>query len=199
MIIRDATNSQGGTMPKTPTVSITETIHRWLGFLVIGCALTACSGGSDESQPNPTSGSSADRGTSGRIIDNEDLSPGLQGEDANRNGIRDDIDRLIAQRYAQTTEVRRAAEQKARALQRSLEATTREQALRAGDAIKRAAWCTAQVISLDSPTQIQFWENMSKDIEALTANTQERFRAYWETQQLMSGATFRQPDGNACE
>jgi len=129
----------------------------------------------------------------------EDLSLGLRGVDANQNGIRDDIDRLIAQKYARTPEIQRAAEQKARALQRNLEATTREEALRAGDAIRRAAWCAAEVLPMETQEQLRYWEDMSKDIEALTANTEERFRAYWTANRLMSGAVFRQPDGRVCD
>lgn len=179
---------------------------RWLSGLSLCWMLVGCGGGSDSGHPPPpaqadkavdTSG--VDASASEKIIDNEDLSPGLRGLDANRNGIRDDIDRLIAQKYARTPEIQRAAEQKARALQRNIEATTREEALRAGDAVERAAECAYQTLPHLTQDQVQFREDMSKDIEALTANTEERFRAYWAANRLMSGAVFRQPDGRVCD
>lgn len=178
---------------------------RWLASLLLCGMLAGCLGGGDSSDVPPaqvgevgdTSG--VEQPSSEKIIDNEDLSPGLRGVDANRNGIRDDIDRLIAQKYARTPEIQRAAEQKARALQRNMEATTREEALRAGDAVERAAECAYQTLPRATREQVQFREDMSKDIEALTANTEERFRAYWAANRLMSGAVFRQPDGRVCD
>lgn len=179
---------------------------RWLAGLLLCWMLVGCGGGSDSGQrPSPAQADKAvdtsgvDASASEKIIDNEDLSPGLRGVDANRNGIRDDIDRLIAQKYARTPEIQRAAEQKARALQRNIEATTREEALRAGDAVERAAECAYQTLPHQTREQVQFREDMSKDIEALTANTEERFRAYWAANRLMSGAVFRQPDGRVCD
>ena len=166
---------------------------------VLCVTLSACSGGGSGDTPLAAPSSSGPSTPWAKIIDNEDLSPGLKGVDANNNGIRDDIDRLIAQKYARTPEIKRAAEQEARALQRSMEATTREEALRAGDAIKRAAECTYQVLPRDTREQVNYREDLSKDISALTANTQERFTAYWAAERLKSGAVFRQPDGQVCD
>ena len=70
-----------------------------------------------------------------------------KGIDASNNGIRDDIDRLIAQKFAATPALKKSAEQKARALQRSMEATTRQQSIMAGDEIMRATACVSQVLS----------------------------------------------------
>lgn len=193
-------------MHQTTDSSLIAPIWRSVAALMLSLALAACSGGGgggsgDAQQPPPGTGTNPPGGgnQSAKIIDNEDLSAGLRGVDANANGIRDDIDRLIAQKYARTPAIQRAAEQEARALQRNMEATTREEALRAGDAIKRAAWCTAEVLPMDTREQLKYWEDLSKDIVALTANTQERFTAYWAAERLKSGAVFRQPDGRVCD
>lgn len=193
-------------MHQTADCLLIAPIGRSVAAFLLSLALAACSGGGgggsgDAQQSPPGAGANPPGGgnQSAKIIDNEDLSPGLRGVDANANGIRDDIDRLIAQKYARTPAVQRAAEQKARALQRNMEATTREEALRAGDAIERAAECAYQLLPRDTRDQVKYREDMSKDIEALTVNTQERFTAYWAANRLMSGAVFRQPDGRVCD
>lgn len=193
-------------MSHTSGHSLIAPFWRYAGCFALSLALAACSGGGDggsgDAQPPPGAGTNPPGGgttPSAKIIDNEDLSPGLKGVDANANGIRDDIDRLIAQKYARTPEIQRAAEQEAQALQRNMEATTREEALRAGDAIERAAECAYQLLPRDTREQVKYREDMSKDIVALTANTQERFTAYWAAERLKSGAVFRQPDGRVCD
>lgn len=195
-------------MNQTSDSPLMAPFSRYAAALMLGLALAACSGGggggSGDPQQLPPPGGGATNPPGGsnqsaKIIDNEDLSPGLRGMDANANGIRDDIDRLIAQKYARTPAIQRAAEQKARALQRNMEATTREEALRAGDAIERAAECAYQLLPRDTRDQVKYREDMSKDIDALTANTQERFTAYWAAERLKSGAVLRQPDGRVCD
>ena len=193
-------------MQETSDSPMIASFSRCAVALMLGLALPACSGGGGSGDPQqiPPPGGGATNSPGGgnqsaKIIDNEDLSPGLRGVDANANGIRDDIDRLIAQKYARTPAIQRAAEQEARALQRNMEAITREEALRAGDAVMRAGACSDSVLPRATREQRKYWEDMSKDIEALTVNTQERFTAYWAANRLMSGAVFRQPDGRVCD
>lgn len=81
---------------------------------------------------------SAESGKDLPVIDNEDLTSGLKGIDADGNGIRDDVDRLIAMKYSTTSMMKQVAELHARALQQSMGATTREQAKAAGNEIFRA-------------------------------------------------------------
>ena len=52
------------------------------------------------------------------------------GLDKNINGIRDDVDALIAQKFSKTPQIKRAAEQKARAIQLFLEVATPDQGYR---------------------------------------------------------------------
>ena len=167
------------------------------------CALLACSRGESSSAPAGASSNAAGKGSptaaNSRIIDNEDLTPGLKGIDADNNGIRDDIDRLIAQKYSATPAMKKAAEQKARALQKNMEAATRKEALIAGDEIRRAGECTYKTLPHATEQDAKFREQMSKEIEALTANTKERFTAYWKAESLKGGAVFSQPDEPVCD
>ena len=177
--------------------------NKTLFCLPLICALLACSRGESSSAPAGASSNAAGKGsptaTNSRIIDNEDLTPGLKGIDADNNGIRDDIDRLIAQKYSATPAMKKAAEQKARALQKNMEAATRKEALIAGDEIRRAGECTYKTLPHATEQDAKFREQMSKEIEALTANTKERFTAYWKAEALSGGAVFSQPDEPVCD
>jgi hypothetical protein len=174
--------------------------------------VTACSGNGSSDASTPATGASnlpvsttttpATSPTQAAytpIIDNEDLSAGLKGIDANNNGIRDDIDRLIALRYAQTPAMKKAAEQEARALQKNIEATTKVQARIAGNEIRRAARCSYKSVPSTTDAEIKLLLTMSKEIEALTANTKERYIAYWNGEKLAGGMVFRQPEEPVCD
>ncbi len=160
-------------------------------------AITACGRASSDPGASPPSSSSA--ATGAPIIENEDKTAGLKGIDNVNNGIRDDVDRLIAQKYAKTPEIKKAAEQKARALQKDMEATTRAQARVAGDEIMRAAECAYQTLPRRTPEDGEYREKMSSEIEALTVNTKERYIAYWNSQKLSGGMVFETPDGSVCD
>jgi hypothetical protein len=178
--------------------------------LCAALALSACSGGgSSNSSAGSSTGTGANGGSStpvsgkpgsGPVIDNEDLTAGLKGIDADNNGIRDDIDRLIARKYSGTPELKKAVEQSARALQKSMEATTRQQALIAGDEIGRAVECTGNVVLRkgDASSEKLFLQ-IGKDLRALTANTKERFTAHWKAENLKNGAVFHQPPEQVCD
>lgn len=166
-------------------------------FLVI---LFALLGGCTEGNRNGESGSkSVATVEEVAIIDNEDLTPGLKGIDADGNGIRDDIDRLIAKSYSATSIIKKMAEQRARALQLSMEATTPEQAQIAGDAIFHAGDCAYVLLPHATKEQKKFREQMSTEIEALTANTKERLKAYWHAEALSSGMVFRSNNNPVCD
>jgi hypothetical protein len=174
--------------------------------------VTACSGSGSSDASTPATGASnlpvsttttpATSPTQAAytpIIDNEDLSAGLKGIDANNNGIRDDIDRLIALKYAQTPAMKKAAEQKARALQQAMEATTKVQARIAGNEIMRAGKCTFKVMPRNTEAEWKMQQQMSKEIVSLTGNTKERYIAYWNGEKLAGGMVFRQPEEPVCD
>jgi hypothetical protein len=176
-----------------------ENINRY-AYLLLLISLTACSGRSGSGTTVTATGSTPTPAPAEqRIIDNEDLTPGLKGFDVNNNGIRDDIERLIAQKYSATPELKRAAEQEARALQKSMESITRQQALAAGDEIRRAGACTAKVLLGNTAPNEKLFISISKEIAALTSNTRERFTAYWNAESLAGGGVFRQPDEPVCD
>lgn len=153
---------------------------------------SACSSDTHNAPPTPQSAAPS-------IIDNEDLSLGLRGIDIDRNGIRDDIDRLIAKNYSGTTETKKAVEQEARALQSFMEATTREQALAAGNQNYRAWLCLEKMLVPPGSTNIDLAITASRQVEALTANTKQRFDKYWDSNRLASGGYFIEPSEPVCD
>ena len=165
--------------------------------------LLACSGGGSPTTSSPAAGGTpavSTPATSAKIIiENEDLTPGLKGVDADNNGIRDDIDRLIVKKYSTTPALKKATEQKARALQVFMEATTREKALAASDANGRAWACVRKRLPSADPTNTEIMHVMSREIEALTANTKERFTKYWNSNKLIGGGYFSQPVEPVCD
>lgn len=165
-------------------------------LLLLFLTLSGCSDGRRHGE-NP----SADNAASGKdlpVIDNEDLTPGLKGIDADGNGIRDDIDLLIANKYSATSMMKQVAELHARALQQSMEATTREQAKAAGNEIFRASDCAYKFLPNANEEDVKFRERMSTEIEALTANAKERFKAYWKGESLASGMAFSKNLNHNC-
>lgn len=165
-------------------------------LLLLFLTISGCSDGRRHGE-NP----SAENATSGKdlpVIENEDMTPGLKGIDADGNGIRDDIDQLIAKKYSSTSMMKQVAELHARALQQSMETTTREQAKAAGNEIFRAGDCAYRYLPHANEEDMKFREKMSAEIEALTANTKERFKAYWKGESLTSGMVFSSNPNPTC-
>jgi hypothetical protein len=166
-------------------------------LLLLFLTISGCSDGrrNNETPSRETAASGKDL----PVIDNEDLTPGLKGIDADGNGIRDDIDRLIAKKYSTTSMMKKVAELHARALQQSMEATTREQAKAAGNEIFRASDCMYKFLPHATPAEIKFRDHMSLEIEALTVNTKERFKAYWRSESLTGGMVFQRNNNPLCQ
>ena len=169
---------------------------RFFVFLLY-LALSGCSDGRKNSR-NPIAETAVSTNGS-PVIQNEDMTPGLKGIDADNNGIRDDIDRLIASKYSATSIIKKVAEQHARALQRSMEATNRDEAKTAGDEIFRAGDCAYNYLPHATEEDFKFQERMTTEIEALTANTKERLIAYWNGEALSGGMVFRQNSNPNCD
>jgi hypothetical protein len=171
-----------------------------LKLIAMALAITffyGCSGGGDAklSDTSTTDEFQNNGNTSNaKIIDKEDLTTGLKGIDANKNGIRDDVDRLIALKYSVTPAMKKAAEQKARTLQKALEVSNLEEARLVGNEIMRA-WDCVELAIPDEDTR----SRLSREVEALTANTKERFAAYWKGEELSGGMVFSQPDPLYCD
>jgi hypothetical protein len=130
------------------------------------------------------------------LTEGQKTSAGLK--DDNANGIRDDIDQLIEQKFSYSPEIKRAAEQEARALQHFMEVKTKEEALKAAEQIARATSCTFKILS----APIRDYEKrqaLSKELELWTTNTKERLSKYLESSKLIGGAYFMQPVEPVCD
>jgi TolA-binding protein len=172
-----------------------------LTFFVIATA--GCSGGSSSTSqtgaPTTSPATTAVTTANQPIIENEDLTPGLKGVDANNNGIRDDIDRLIAKKYSVTPQIRKAVEQRARTLQKFMEATDKTQARMTAQEAGRAISCTFNIFPDSTPEGEKFRDQSLKEVEALTANTKERFAKYWNSNGLVGGMVFRRAEEPVCD
>lgn len=127
----------------------------------------------------------------------EDLSPGLKGQDQNANGIRDDIDQVIATEYSSTPELKKAAEMEAQGLQAFMQATTPKDAYVAANKLGISTECLFR--ALPGRANYERRHELSNRLEALTANTKERFEKYWASNGLISGATFSLPKEVVCD
>lgn len=183
-------------IPKVPSMNK-------IRFLLIGMIVSltaACTGGSENPPASPDkSASSSTSGDDAPAVDNEDLTPGLKGIDADNNGIRDDIDRFIATYYSATSMMKKAAEREARAFQKQVNAVTPEQARIAGNEVSLAGDCTFENLPHATEKDMKSAEDMSIEIKALTANTRERFEAYWRAQEMVSGSVFRNEKQPVCD
>lgn len=128
------------------------------------------------------------------MVGKEDPAGSLAGPDSDNNGVRDDIDRLIQEKYSATPALRKASEQSARALARFMAATTREQAMAAGQDNRRAVECLYR-----HETQPGMADQAVKEIESLSANTQARFTRYRDANKLVAGGHFPDPTGPVCD
>ncbi|HDN26425.1 MAG TPA: hypothetical protein ENG03_04905 [Thioploca sp.] len=182
-----------------------------LFIILVIFLVSACNDVNGSEQPLPPENGSEQSATPSVIILSEvqkvrslterrgQTSAGLKkGTDDNANGIRDEIDQLIEQKFSYTPEVKRAAEQEARALQQFMEATTKEAALKAAEQIARATRCTFKRLS-DPNRDYEKRQALSKELEAWTINTKERLSKYLESSKLIGGAYFMQPVEPVCD
>jgi hypothetical protein len=137
--------------------------------------------------------------TNYNIVTAEDSSSGLQGPDTNSNGIRDDIDRLIAAKFSQTPDIKKAAEQDARAIQSLMEAATQEEVYAAVEKVTRATKCIYQALPEHTLEQEKLRDTMIKTLEAWTANTRERLVKYMDSNKLAGGGYYPEQSGSACD
>jgi hypothetical protein len=161
-------------------------------LLVLGC-------NDDSSAQNETSISSRNEApTSISTSIQPEFYPELKETDDDANGIRDDIDELIVQKFSYTPEIKRAAQQEAKALQQFMEATTKEQALKSAEQIARATSCTFKILS-NPIRDYDKRQALAKELESWTTNTKERLSKYLESSKLIGGAYFTQPVEPVCD
>lgn len=124
--------------------------------------------------------------------------PILEGIDANRNGVRDDIETHIHRKYTDP-EQRGAAMQTARAFQAMVlvdknDAVALERVSEMGS---RAILCAGAAFS--GPEGVQERYQMAQEIKAVTTNTKQRLLAYLAYNKARSGSVSRMPKGDTCD
>lgn len=150
--------------------------------------LTACGGGKSTDKPSNSAESTV---TASRIALDEDTD--VHGTDADHNGIRDDIESFI-DRSGETPARQVALRQLSTALQQAVTtdvAQTVALKVTAGQMNLAIACMWDRFDARQAPAQVT-------RMEALTANTKERSRAYEAYNQAVSGMSFPLPKGNGC-
>ena len=167
-------------------------IFKLLIFFITIFSISACNNDNGELQPNQLLSTS---------VENQvpvSSSYQLKNTDDDNNGIRDDIDELIKQRFSYKLEVKAAAEQEARSLQQFIEANSKEEALLAAEQIARATSCTFKIFS-DPINDYVKRQALSTEIETWTTNTPARLAKYLQVSKLISGAYFTQAVEPVCD
>ena len=134
-----------------------------------------------------------------------DRSTDIAGPDADRNGIRDDIDAYIAA-LPVSDAIKKAARQRARVQQRigSIDLNDRAALMALADASMASTACMSQTAEAGLPVDQQ--NKASNDgyaitlkIQAITANTPERADRYMAYMRALHGTTTTLRNGNNCE
>lgn len=122
----------------------------------------------------------------------------LLGPDENENGIRDDIDAILAKRYTDERELR-AAKQMARAMQ-AVFTVNLDNIIAVKEAnrqISRANTCIYSVFDPDSEDRSAF--GVGSDLQSLTYNTRDRLRHYMLFNRALSGTSWGKAKEDTCE
>jgi hypothetical protein len=139
------------------------------------------------------------------VLPQLDRSTDIAGPDADRNGIRDDIDAYIAA-LPVTEPVKKAAQQRARVQQKSLliDLQDRRALMALADASMASTACMSSTVlegvapELRSKT-MRDGHAITFKIEAITANTPERAERYLAYMRALHGTTTTYPEGQVCE
>lgn len=175
-----------------------KTSRNMAAYIITAVILTACGGGSRSSSMSDGNPIAALE-TAGKLP-KLDRTDSLLGVDADRNGIRDDIDAYI---NALTTapQNKAAARQMARSAQDILVLV---ESGSIGDPIAaktvkikgtRAIHC---VFSRMPITTQEGWE-ITNNIEKMTFNTKTRAKSYLQYNRALSGTTWALPNEDTCE
>ena len=129
-----------------------------------------------------------------------DRSDTIGGIDANNNGIRDDIEAFIVQRYTEPKE-RAAMMQYARSVQASLLVDKFDQSAVQALSLKDsyAVNCVFNVLNPERNADNGLPEIAAREIVSLTTNTKARLKAYLMYSYALSGSVLTFPNGNTCD
>ena len=125
-----------------------------------------------------------------------DRSDDIAGPDANKNGVRDDIEAWIGT-FDVTELQRKALMQKAKALQQTLlvDLADKVAVQRAGEGLAASTKCAGDRFA---PVRSNSYAITDK-IEAMTANTRKRAARYMQYNKARSGSSTTYPRGDTCE
>lgn len=115
----------------------------------------------------------------------------IAGTDANMNGVRDDVERIV-NAYPLTADQKTAALQFAASLQVALVASVdKGSAYNNALEMDRGQECMA--------SKITGYEAYANEIHAYTVNTENRFNAYVQFEQYIRGSVFPEVTGTICK
>ncbi len=158
--------------------------------------LAACSKFSEIISTEPTLSDKIKVLENSGVIPKLDRSSDIKGPDQNLNGVRDDIDAWIAA-LPITEKQKKAATQKAIALQRTLILDLKDKAVMdaSGDELAASTNCLGEVFMPNYQESFK----LSGKLEAMTANTKARAYRYIEYNRAASGSTTMSPSGDTCK
>jgi len=125
-----------------------------------------------------------------------DRSSDIAGPDANKNGVRDDIEAWINAQQVNEPQ-RKALMQSARSLQQTLlvDLTDKAAVQRAGEGIMASVNCAGDQFE---PSREKSYP-LARKIEAMTANTRERAMRYMQYNKARSGSSTTLANHDTCE
>lgn len=161
-------------------------------------ALSACGGGGPTSVAAQTPQQQLASLEASGVIPKLDRSSDLAGPDVNGNGVRDDIDTLIAANYTAPAE-RAAATQLAKTFQASLVVDlSNTVAVRAvSTSMSRATHCIFITFTGKNGSQVP--DVVATNIESVSVSTKARLLKYLAYAKALDGTSTASPDGDTCE
>lgn len=165
-----------------------------LALVMTGCGGGEAAGGADSSRTAQQEIARLEASGELPVLERE---PMLGGIDANTNGVRDDIERYIEQKYTGPGQ-RKSAMQMARAFQQMLLVNKENSAELDRISAKsfRAVACLDHTfVGPDSSNSASVLD----EVRAITTNTKDRLKAYLAYNHARSGSVSRLPEGDTCE
>ena len=179
-------------------------LNRSLIITLIFCAATACGGKPDSGNPNPDSGVPVMPAAALVKLENSgeiprlDRSDTLAGPDTNHNGVRDDIEAYINATFKDPGQ-HAAVMQEARTVQSAIlvDVTDPDATRAVSRSIMRSTHCMSSRFAHDQGALAPMV--IGNQIEAMTANTKKRMKAYLAFNKSQDGTVASMPEGDTCE
>lgn len=169
-----------------------------ISLLLFVWMLTACGNDSDDSEHKElTPAQKIEKMEDSGELPKLERTNTVNGIDADKNGIRDDIDAYIKKTYPSKAQ-QQAVNQYAKGLQASLLVDKKDKiALKAVTNEKaRAISCiSTQVPNGNSPNG----DRVVKEILSMSTNTKQRLKKYLELDQALDGTVISLPSGDVCD